>query len=109
MHRNILNFSFIRKFGKDVSISIDFFGFFCIVSVDEFFDSHEAATYSYQNPISLLNFDKNSFLPKFVYAFRFTQKHDIKAFSLWIFINEAGHRLINFIIFMSDVYNLGVF
>jgi hypothetical protein len=108
MSHNILNFGLVLKFIEDIGVAIDFFGFFGAVGVNEFLNPHKPTTNPYQNPISLLHFDVNSFLAEFVDALGFAEEHDVELFPLRILINKASYRSINRIIFMSDIYHLSV-
>lgn len=102
MHGDILNGDFILEPGQDIS-SFDLVDFCLSILVYEFINMHIATSNSHQYLIALFDFDVDSLLSKNVYTLTFSQEHDSHVRGFGPGVQELAQRLVDFVVFVSDV------
>ena len=104
----MLNRDFVPEFLRNI-LSCDFLSFFRHELLQEIIDGDVSSSNTAENFVTLLHFDVDSFLAKLVNTFRFSQEHDSHLFALWVLIDEIAKKLIDLIIFVSDINTLTFF
>jgi hypothetical protein len=84
-------------------MSFNFVDFLRSVLVNELLNVHESTTYSYENVVTLFDFDENSFLAKLINTLGFSQKKNSEIFSFGVSVKNASKSLINLIGFIGMV------
>ena len=76
------------------------------VLVNEILNMHKATTHTHENLVAFFHLDVNALLTELVYAFTFSQEHDLQLFAFWEFVEVIAKSGVDLVVLLRDVHSL---
>ena len=108
VHSDVLHSRFVLEACQGIS-PCDLLTFTLSILRNKFINMHKSTTNSDHYCFAFLNFNINSFRPKLINSFTFSQKHDFHGLSFRIAVQVISERHINLIVSVSNIYGLFLF